>query len=246
LPKADIEQLALEALSRALIDPAPRVLFGSKAKLGIFDGAGQALKQAAQLCLDRGWLEGSGQFEGKGKTRKELFRITTAAAQEAISKSEPVGLFKDALGYLEKIVGLKDKVEATLGALQKQREITQTLLERWQPPDWKRLLENVARASTAPPISAAADASHGLLTYLEDYQKKNPYGHCPLPELYHRSAEARGLTIGQFHDCLRRLVQEKKVRLHPFTGAAYQLQEEQFALLAGQEIKYYAERLAGA
>src|SRR5438046_2186024 len=73
LPKANIEQLALEALSRALVDPAAKVLFGSKSKPGIFDGAGQAFKQAAQLCLDRGWLEGTGQFEGKGKTRKELF-----------------------------------------------------------------------------------------------------------------------------------------------------------------------------
>jgi hypothetical protein len=42
------------------------------------------------------------------------------------------------------------------------------------------------------------------------------------------------------------LVQQRRIRLHAFTGAAYQLQEEQFALVAGQEIKYYAERLAGA
>src|SRR5207253_9440419 len=123
----------------------------SKTKPGIFAGAGQAFKQADQVCLDRGWLESTGQFEGKGKTRKELFRITTTAAQEVMSKSEPAGLFKDALGYLEKIVGFKDQVEATLAALQKQREIMEKLLERWQPPDWKRLLENVATASTAPP-----------------------------------------------------------------------------------------------
>jgi hypothetical protein len=54
------------------------------------------------------------------------------------------------------------------------------------------------------------------------------------------------LTIGQFHDGLRRLVEKGQVRLHAFTGAAYTLQEDHLALVAGQEIKYYAESIASS
>ena len=92
-------------------------------------------------------------------------------------------------------------------------------------------------------LRQAPDWRVSALESLADYQRRHPYGHCPLPELFHRVAEPRGMSIGQFHDGLRRLVQESQIRLHPFTGAAYQLQEEQYALVAGQEIKYYAERL---
>ena len=96
------------------------------------------------------------------------------------------------------------------------------------------------------PAAPADDWLEEAMKYLEDHQRRNPFGNCPLPELYHRVAEPRGLTIGQFHDGLRRLVERRQVRLHPFTGAAYQLNEEQYALVAGQEIKYYVERLAHA
>jgi hypothetical protein len=49
------------------------------------------------------------------------------------------------------------------------------------------------------------------------------------------------MSIGQFHDGVRQLAAAGKIALHPFTGAAYQLRDEQYALLAGQEIKYYVE-----
>src|SRR5437899_12900152 len=87
LAKADPQQLASGALSRALSDPAPRVLLGTKAKPGIFDS--QTAKVAAQLCIDQGWLKATGQFEGKGKSRKELYAITPAGIQSVLENSEP-------------------------------------------------------------------------------------------------------------------------------------------------------------
>ena len=82
-----------------------------------------------------------------------------------------------------------------------------------------------------------------LLVYVQQYRQSNPFGNCPLPVLYRQVAQPAGLTIGQFHDCLRALVANRKIRLHPFTGAAYQLRDEECAMLLGQEIKMYAEDL---
>ncbi len=91
--------------------------------------------------------------------------------------------------------------------------------------------------------SALTDWHVEMRHYLLDYKRQHPYAYCPLSELYQVVVEPLGVTIGQFHDALRDMARQKTLRLHPFTGAPYQLQDEQYALVLGQEIKYYAEPL---
>jgi hypothetical protein len=64
---------------------------------------------------------------------------------------------------------------------------------------------------------------------------------CPLPELF-RSLSLLEMppTIGEFHDCLRRLHADGSLYLHPWTGPLYALPEPAYALLAGHNIAYYA------
>jgi hypothetical protein len=64
---------------------------------------------------------------------------------------------------------------------------------------------------------------------------------CPLPELY-RSLSLLDLppSIGEFHDCLRKLHADGTLYLHPWTGPLYALPEPAYALLAGHNIAYYA------
>ena len=100
-------------------------------------------------------------------------------------------------------------------------------------PTWQDDLENFL-----------SDAQVDLWCYLRGWKRAEPYGNCPLPTLYRHAAEPLGLSLGQFHDCLRGLVAQRKVRLHPYTGAAFQLQDEQCGLMMGQELKFYAEPLA--
>lgn len=95
--------------------------------------------------------------------------------------------------------------------------------------------------TTASRQPKAANLFSRMIDRLRSYRAERPYAHCPLPELYR--ATAAGLTIGQFQDGVRELVDAGRVRLHPFTGAMYQLRDEQFAMVAGQEIKYYVELL---
>jgi hypothetical protein len=63
----------------------------------------------------------------------------------------------------------------------------------------------------------------------------------PLPELHRRTrAAVPHLTIGQFHDGLRRLHDQEQIYLHPWTGPLCEMPEPSFALLIGHEIAYYA------
>ena len=91
---ANAEALALEALARLLGEPAPRVMHGSKAIAGVFPGASAADKAAAKYCLDHGWLVPTGQAAGKGKTRKELYRLAPAGLQVVLVRSDPTELLR--------------------------------------------------------------------------------------------------------------------------------------------------------
>ena len=81
------------------------------------------------------------------------------------------------------------------------------------------------------------------LQYLQQYQAQHIQAFCSLPDLYVHHVGKRGVSIGQFHDGIRALVKNGQIRLHPFTGSQYALEREEYALLAGKEIMYYAERL---
>ena len=96
-------------------------LLGSKAKPGIFDSS--TAKPAAQLCIDRGWLAATGEFEGKGKSRKELYRITPSGISIALENSEPVKLLTAATESLEQSGKELGALGAKIDALRIQAEI---------------------------------------------------------------------------------------------------------------------------
>jgi hypothetical protein len=76
---------------------------------------------------------------------------------------------------------------------------------------------------------------------LAAWHESGALGDCPLPELFRRLRPCSPrLTIGQFHDRLRRMVQQEAIYLHPWTGPLYELPEPAYALLVGHEVAYYA------
>ncbi len=87
----------------------------------------------------------------------------------------------------------------------------------------------------------ADDPASVCLARLTEWQASGASEDCPLPELYRRTEPAApGLTVGGFHDALRRLHDAGRVYLHPWTGPLHALPEPPFALLVGHEIAYYA------
>ena len=82
-----------------------------------------------------------------------------------------------------------------------------------------------------------------VLSYLGRRQDAGATEDCPLPELFrHARLSSPGLTIGHFHDGLRRLLDAGHIYLHPWTGPLYALPEPPYALLVGHEIAYYASK----
>jgi hypothetical protein len=99
-----------------------------------------------------------------------------------------------------------------------------------------------APVAAPPKADPVAELAAAVLARLSDWAASANAGEdCPLPELF-RSLTTREPqpTIGEFHDCLRKLHADGSVYLHPWTGPLYALPEPAYALLVGHGVAYYA------
>jgi hypothetical protein len=91
------------------------------------------------------------------------------------------------------------------------------------------------------PAEAGTDPTPALLHALHHWAGSGTSKDYPLPELYRQAhAACPALTIGTFHDALRRLAEEGQVHLHPWSGPLYDIPEPPYALLVGHVVAYYA------
>lgn len=96
-----------------LADPTPRPLLGTAKVPGYFKGSTQPVKEAALLCRDRGWLLGTGAFSGKGKSKKELYRLTAAGVRAALEQSPTLHLVQGvAAAVTRQVQTLTDQQQA--------------------------------------------------------------------------------------------------------------------------------------
>jgi hypothetical protein len=118
------------------------------------------------------------------------------------------------------------------------REIVASTGRRPVPPDHTPEPEPVPTAVAVLDAEPAADLAPAVLARLADWSGPTD---CTLPELYRAlSLLDPAPTIGQFHDCLRRLHADGAVALHSWTGPLYAMPEPAYALLVGHGIAYYA------
>lgn len=81
-----------------------------------------------------------------------------------------------------------------------------------------------------------------LVSFVRASKTRTPLQPVELRDLFHHAAaQISSLSIGQFHDAVRRLNQQRRLRLLPYTQAMYQLAEPEFALVVGREVMYYVE-----
>jgi len=84
-----------------------------------------------------------------------------------------------------------------------------------------------------------------ILVRLGQHRRQSPLRPLPLGQLYHDICRVEpGTTLGQFHDCLRDLQGAGKIRLSPFTGAMYALQDGECCLILGHEVIGFCEATA--
>lgn len=258
---ASPEELVLEAIERALADPTPRKLHGTKANPGIFLASSAAAKAAAQLCLDRGLLVTCGQQRTKSKITP-LYGIGPAGVGYLLERDPLRQLLTATQDGVARLNETSAECQQTLKSVQEQivrlQQVVQQASARLQPPDAEKMLAAVRTAQAAAggattdrPLADAASSDAGpaspkladeLLQHVQQHKRQSPLRPIDLPQWF-RFARSRqpALSLGQFHDLVRRLADAGRIRLSPFTQAMYQLPEPECAMIVGREIMYYAE-----
>jgi hypothetical protein len=279
-------QLVLSALSRAAAHADGLPLQGGKSASGLFP-SNAAGKQAAQLCLQEGYLRSLSPTRepaaggSDGATTTAVKKSKTKAAPETYTISErglaylfqqvsPRQVLEDMVRVLEARQQQIDQLSANVGQMQAslqalRKNAEQVLQEVRQPAPFEKdsspgSLSMLFRAffqqaGQTPPQQAPqqqgptspAGFERNILTALTRWQDSGASEDYPLPELFRQlGQQTPALTIGQFHDLLRRLHDAGQIALHPWTGPLYDLPEPAHALMNGHTVAYYASLRQGA
>ena len=242
-------RLIRDALSRAAAEPDGLALLASKSDPGLFPPTAFA-RAAAERCKDEGYLNVV-RTEAKGKVARDICVLTDKGRHFLVRQSNPREVLEDFVRVLEsrraEVDSLRDSVAKMQQSLQSMQSAVEALLPRLAEahgPIANGVHMNGSATLLAPPPSAAM-ATDVLIAEVKSklaewHAAAGASEDCPLPELF-RQIEAAGVTsIGQFHDGLRLLHDDRMIYLHPWTGPLYSLPEPAFALLVGHEIAYYA------
>jgi hypothetical protein len=234
-------QLIIEALGRAAADPEGAPLHSAKTAAGLF-AATAAGKQAAQQCKDQGLLRVV-RTETKGKTTTEVCAITENGLAFLFNQVSPRQVLEEFLRVLQGRQGQVDELLAAARRMQISLDALKHAAER--------ALQEIRKPSSAIGPDRSSNGAEtwlaGLLSYLARHQQSGATDDCSLPLLFHHVQQmAPHLSIGQFHDGLRKMHDQQQIYLHPWTGPLYELPQPPLALLVGHEIAYYASIRAQA
>ncbi len=232
-------QLVLAALSRAAAEAAGLPLYAGKSAAGQFPGTALG-KQTAQRCCDEGYLQPD-PASTPDRRGGPICTLTDKGRQFLLEQVSPRQVLEDFVRALEARETQVGQLLAEVGQLQSGLEALRKsvtgVLERVTQPGLPapRDLNGLCRDFRQDPV---ADPSAVLLEALERWQAAED---CPLPELYRQArAACPGVSLGAFHDALRRLQDAGRIYLHPWTGPMYEIPEPPCSLLVGHEIAYYA------
>jgi hypothetical protein len=234
-------QLVLDALSRAVADPGGVPLYGNRKAPGLFANTAGG-RPLAQRCKDEGYLRVV-HCETKGKTVQEVCAITEKGLAYLLDQVSPKQI-------LEQLVQALQARQAQVGDLVAAARQWQAGIEALQAAV-ERVLQQIHKPNGTPGpyagVPGPAPSGNGcetwtteVLTSLAQWRDSGATEDCPLPEVYRRAQRVARLSIGQFHDGLRRLHDQQRIYLHPWTGPLHEVPEPAYALLIGHEVLYYA------
>jgi hypothetical protein len=254
-------QMVLAALSRAAADPAGLPLHGTRSSPGLFPTTASG-RLAAQRCLDEGYLcalaapsappgAGGVAVATRKKPVAEVCTLTDKGRAYLLGQTSPRQVLEDFVRVLEgrraEAAELLAAVRGMYAGFETFRASAEKVLERlpvagYQTPPLRDVFQEFRGQSPVPGDGLSAC----LLAPLERWHASGAAEDCPLPELFRGvRGEVEGLTIGLFHDGLRRLYEAEQIYLHPWTGPLYDVPEPPYALLVGHEVVYYASLRQG-
>jgi hypothetical protein len=240
----------LDALARAVAEPAGLPLFGTRTEAGLFPNV-SAAKPVAQRCLDQGWLVPVSVDEPTGKG-PELYCASEAGSNYLLEKNSPREILEDFVRLLEDrdedVRLLVLQTQRMAQSLESLRGVVSAMLpqvssDRLSVPHSSRdaSRSSVAMATRTGTLVTVEELAGLLQTRLHDWHGQGKAQDCPLTELYHSLTMLNPVpSVGLFHDALRLLHTRGCVYLHPWTGPLYALPEPHLALLVGHEVAHYA------
>jgi hypothetical protein len=241
-----VTEVLIAALKQALDDPASeRRLYKSGKLDGLFPGRGGTSAEAAARALADELVEAV-RTETRGKSAIEWVRLTPRGVEflgECESPARALHGLRDALRANQQAVPLwLADMRAALRALEEQLA---TDAQKWQQrlDALARRVEQTLRrldaAAPPPELAGAYPWAADAIAYLDRRRAGGADGACPLPELFNALSRAHAeLSVGAFHEGLRRLREHRAVRLLPADGA--DLTQPEFALLDHGVVLYHA------
>jgi hypothetical protein len=241
------DDILMAGLRQALAGPAEQRLSKSGKLDGLFPGRGGAA--AASRALADGLLE-IVRTETRGKAVVEWVRITPRGVDFLHDHESPTA----ALHELRHALRLNQQaVPAWLGEMRDDVRALEVRLSA-DAQKWEQKLDALTRrveealrrleaaAPLLPPETAAAHPwAIDALNYLDRRRTGGAPGDCPLPELFAAlTRQHPALSVGAFHDGLRRLHDRRALRLTAADGDG--MTQPEFALLDGGKVLYFAGR----
>jgi hypothetical protein len=231
-------QLVLDALSRAAADPGGVPLHGNKKRPGLFSTTATA-KQMARRCVEEGYLRVVHR-QTKGKSVQESCVISEKGLAHLLGQVSP----KQVLEELVRTLQARQAQVGDLVAAARQWQAAMASLHE----TLEKVLQQIQKPGSLAGVPGPAPSDNGsdcwlaeAVAYLAEWQSSGASSDCPLPDLYGRVRRGNpSLTVGHFHDGLRRLHEQERIYLHPWTGPLYEIPEPPCALLIGHEVAYYA------
>jgi hypothetical protein len=229
LPK--YQSILLMGLAQAYASPSELPLYLNKSQPGLFPNNALG-KGAAQAGLQSGFLE-IVRTERRGKTTISLVRLSEAGCVYLLEQPDPKLL-------LEQVQAQFSKQEVALRQVQLQLRTACEDLEKLRTR-LDQLTTRIAQQQVTQTRVTVPAWEDQLARYLNQRQQSRPAEDCPLPELYEQAQQTMpGLSVGSFHDGLRRLQSEARIALQPWTGPLHELPVPDLALLQGHSLAFYA------
>lgn len=229
LPK--YHSLLLQGLAHAYACVEPVALFQSKSIQGLFP-ANALGRAAAQAAEDAGWLAVVRE-ELRGKTNVRLVQLSEIGSRFLMEQTDPKPLLQ---AVQESLSSHESALQKVQNALREQHQLIDALKRRVE-----QLAQMVNRGQITQAKVTVPDWESQLTRYLSQRQHARPAEDCPLPELYQQAKQADpALSVGMFHDGLRKLQAEDRIALQPWTGPLHEIPEPALALLQGHSLAFYA------
>jgi hypothetical protein len=252
-------------LAEALLagsDGQPRKATGSGASPGLFPGgkAGQPLLERA-LTLELVEKCAGPPPTGKKKAAATpLIRVTAKGRDWALQQLKPRealeglhAVFRKQSELLRPAGAEVETIQSQLGVLQHSFEQVQQAIRSASSRREQELaglganlravlsaLERLTADGASVPASAHPPLNVEVESFVRRWQQER-HVDCPLPELYHHLCKhSPRLSIGAFHDLLRDLHNNGRVRLGGWSGPLDRLPEPELALFISSKVMYDA------